>query len=275
MSLKGKQEHSSRNSMKMTNNDSNNLQFPWKLHLLLKECEANGNNSIISWLPDGISLKAHDKDKFANLIMPKYFSSNKYKSFQRNLNLWGFHTERKEPNKGAIFHPCFIRGQPEGCHLMERIKIKRGSTSWKPTTPEEFSGSSISRNRSACSQDSATTSSVLSDSHGKSLLSLAGSHFTLPPLGNHFGHLSPPLSAFQMYPQILTRFSMSQSSDRQLLQQLNSTGPQLLLTGRKSLEQQRLERLRASSILTSTLIASGCINDPRLGGPSRGSSAGF
>jgi hypothetical protein len=105
--------------------DSNNLQFPWKLHLLLSETARNEHHAIVSWLPDGTTFKVHNKGKFATEVMPQYFSSNKYKSFQRNLNLWCFQTETKVPNRGSIFHPCFVRGRPEQCHLMKRVKIKK------------------------------------------------------------------------------------------------------------------------------------------------------
>lgn len=113
--------------------DSNNVQFPWKLHLLLRNAAENDfEEAAISWLPGGVAFKVHDKKKFAEEIMPKYFSSNKFKSFQRNLNLWGFHTQTKEPNRGAIHHPYFLRGQTDRCHLMKRVKIKKGQADERP-----------------------------------------------------------------------------------------------------------------------------------------------
>lgn len=107
--------------------DSSNVQFPWKLHLLLRDADESDFEEAISWLPGGVAFQVHDKKKFAEEIMPKYFSSNKFKSFQRNLNLWGFHTQTKEPNRGAIHHPLFLRGQADRCHLMKRVKIKKGT----------------------------------------------------------------------------------------------------------------------------------------------------
>lgn len=81
------------------------LRFPWKLHLLLERCEyehqqklaacvAEGTspNSIpdmpISWLPDGKSFKVHDKERFVREVMPSFFGTQSFKTFQRNLNLW-------------------------------------------------------------------------------------------------------------------------------------------------------------------------------------------
>jgi hypothetical protein len=128
----------------------NYIQFPWKLHILLEEAKSNGTSGIISWLPTGNAFKVHDKIKFAELVMPKYFQSNKYKSFQRNLNLWCFQTLTREPNKGAIFHPYFIRGYPDQCHLMRRIKVKKNSMSQKISLSELRSSSSPA-SMSSCS----------------------------------------------------------------------------------------------------------------------------
>mmetsp|Transcript_16345 Transcript_16345/g.23053 ORF Transcript_16345/g.23053 Transcript_16345/m.23053 type:complete len:107 (-) Transcript_16345:1594-1914(-) len=78
-----------------------NMKFPMNLHLLLQNAELKGVSHIISWLSDGRSFKVHNKEKFSKFIMPKYFTASKYKSFQRSLNLWGFDTASKGPNKGV------------------------------------------------------------------------------------------------------------------------------------------------------------------------------
>jgi hypothetical protein len=56
--------------------------------------------------------------------MPKYFDKTKYKSFQRQLNMWGFDRVGSGPYKGAYLHSCFVRGQPQLCEQMQRTKIK-------------------------------------------------------------------------------------------------------------------------------------------------------
>jgi hypothetical protein len=100
------------------------LQFPWKLHLLLESVEKGGQSHIISWLPDGNSFRVHDKQMFTQEIMQTFFGTSKYKSFQRSLNLWGFQTAKKGPDKGSISNSFFKRGLPDLCQGMERIKIK-------------------------------------------------------------------------------------------------------------------------------------------------------
>jgi hypothetical protein len=103
-------------------------RFPWKLHQLLKSTEKSGHDHIISWLPDGESFKVHDKKNFTNEVLPLFFGTNKYQSFQRNLNLWGYTTMSKGPEKGTCSHPKFKRGLPQLCHGMERKAIKGYAT---------------------------------------------------------------------------------------------------------------------------------------------------
>jgi hypothetical protein len=113
------------------------LQFPWKLHVLFEQVEKRGHSHIISWLPDGKSFKVHDRYAFTNQIMPIFFGSSKYKTFQRNLNLWGFQTVSKGPYKGVCSHEFFVRGMPTLCSSMKRVCIKGGDTSNNNNRPSK------------------------------------------------------------------------------------------------------------------------------------------
>ena len=97
--------------------------FPRKLRLLLEHSE-NTNNRIISWFPDGKSFRVHQKENFTGLVMPEFFHPSTYKSFERNLTMWGFRTVSKGPIKGALYHPSFQRGKPQLCQTMNRAKAK-------------------------------------------------------------------------------------------------------------------------------------------------------
>jgi hypothetical protein len=121
--------------------ERSNAQFPWKLHELLTQAEKNGNDAIISWLPGTDAFKVHNKQKFATEILPAYFNATKYKSFQRNLNLWGFETITEGPNKGGCYHKLFLRDDREKCHYMTRQKVK-GNKATKPESPSLGSKSS-------------------------------------------------------------------------------------------------------------------------------------
>jgi len=100
------------------------IPFPWKLHRILDEADAKGFNDVISWVPSENGFKVHKTKVFDDEIMPKYFDKTKYKSFQRQLNMWGFDRVGSGPYKGAYLHSCFVRGQPQLCESMQRTKIK-------------------------------------------------------------------------------------------------------------------------------------------------------
>jgi hypothetical protein len=60
--------------------------------------------------------------------VPKYFKHTRYKSFQRQLNLWGFKRVTSGHEKNAVHHEHFRRGSPELCNHMIRVKIKGETT---------------------------------------------------------------------------------------------------------------------------------------------------
>ena len=72
-------------------------QFPRRLYEML-ECESNvlpdRNNAfqhplkqVIQWSESGRAFQITDVSLFSNQILPKYFRTSKFSSFQRNLNL--------------------------------------------------------------------------------------------------------------------------------------------------------------------------------------------
>jgi hypothetical protein len=94
--------------------------FPVKLMKLIHAAEVGGKTDVISWLGDGTKFKVHDKNRFSADIMPHYFASSSYKSFQRSKNLWGFQTVSKGVHKGECSHPLFVRGDITSCRKMVR-----------------------------------------------------------------------------------------------------------------------------------------------------------
>ncbi len=108
-------------------------QFPFKLHQILDDAEQYGFAHTIAWMDDGESFKVYDKDRLEQEIMPRYFTSGKFKSFQRSLNLWGFACGK---NEGSVLpscssrrcHPLFQRGRPYLCQGMRRTRVKKPGT---------------------------------------------------------------------------------------------------------------------------------------------------
>lgn len=97
--------------------------FPFKLFRILEESEREGNDSIISFIgDDGVLFLVHQPKKFVSDIMPRYFSTSRIPSFQRQLNLYGFQRISQGPNRGAYFHPSkfFVKGRKDLCKLIVR-----------------------------------------------------------------------------------------------------------------------------------------------------------
>jgi hypothetical protein len=107
---------------------NNCIPFPWKLHEMLSCAKTEDFESVVSWLPDGNSFKVHDQDEFVSNILPAYLENQtKYKSFQRQLNLWGFERILHGDWKGGYYHKDFVKGQESHCQRLTRQKVKRKS----------------------------------------------------------------------------------------------------------------------------------------------------
>ena len=92
---------------------------------MLEEKAATGDESIVSWQPHGKAFRVHQPNAFTSIIMPQYFKQQKkYKSFQRQLNIYGFQRIGKGLDAGAYFHPMFIRNQKSMSLRMSCQKIK-------------------------------------------------------------------------------------------------------------------------------------------------------
>lgn len=100
------------------------FQFPWKLYEMLERSDQDDFSRMVSWMPGDSSFKVHDADNFVKLVMPRFFKQTKYKSFQRQLNLYGFIRVDTGPNKGGYRHPNFIKGRKDLLAMINRIKIK-------------------------------------------------------------------------------------------------------------------------------------------------------
>jgi len=76
--------------------------FPWRLHEMLEATENSPEESqIVSWLPpDYKTFKVHNSQEFTTKIIPSWFKHKCYKSFQRQLHLYGFRRIQKGPRKG-------------------------------------------------------------------------------------------------------------------------------------------------------------------------------
>ncbi|KAL7545008.1 hypothetical protein ACHAWF_008377 [Thalassiosira exigua] len=85
--------------------------FPEVLHDIISNPEYS---LIVAWLLDGKAFRIYDREKFAEIIMPKHFQGSKFSSFARRLKRWRFERMGKGPlEAGAYHHPDFNREEPQ------------------------------------------------------------------------------------------------------------------------------------------------------------------
>lgn len=87
--------------------------FPYKLHELLGEMQANAHlSSIISWMPSGNAFKIHQPELFEVVLLQKYFPrQTQINSFKRQLLYYGF----DNLGDGIFAHPCFLKDKRHLC----------------------------------------------------------------------------------------------------------------------------------------------------------------
>ena len=121
-----------------TNNSKDGL-FPEKLYDLLEYADQVGlASSIISWTNEGKAFEVYDREQLVNTLLPLFFGQTKYKSFERQLNMWSFdrivtstvNGKQITTNKTFFRHPYFIRGQLKT--LMMKHNFCRDSFKRKP-----------------------------------------------------------------------------------------------------------------------------------------------
>ena len=92
-------------------------------------------SSIIQWNPHGRSFIINDRKLLQEFVLSHYFSSNNYNSFNRQLNIYGFHHLSGERDNGSYYSPYFLRTRPDLVHLMKRNCAK--DTGYKPISRPE------------------------------------------------------------------------------------------------------------------------------------------
>ena len=68
------------------------LTFPFRLHSMLEEAERTGNESILSWHPNGKEFR----------VLKAHFEPEKYKTMLRQFKLYGFECRERGPFTGPL-----------------------------------------------------------------------------------------------------------------------------------------------------------------------------
>jgi hypothetical protein len=148
------------------------IPFPRKLHAMLERSDQEGFDHIVSWLPSGNGFKVHDSKAFVETVLPKFFRQTKYKSFQRQCNIWGFERLLTGPHKGGYTHVNLVRGKTNLCSRMKRQKIKGNGIIEAGTVAVAVTGtttSAVKNNRRTFSTRSISITSLCSCSSNNSV----------------------------------------------------------------------------------------------------------
>jgi hypothetical protein len=110
---------------------------------MLEEMATVGEEYIVSWQPHGKAFRVHLPEVFARTVMPRYFKQTKYKSFMRQIQIYGFRRIRDGEDKGAYFHSKFIRNNSASMSLLPGItnqKIKGKNNKGKNNNKSSSAG---------------------------------------------------------------------------------------------------------------------------------------
>jgi len=97
--------------------------FPVKLFKLLELADLQKPDlaSIISWHSHGRCFRVHNPKKAEEFILHRFFNQNRYSSFRRQLDLWGFkRLTQNGADSGAYYHEMFLRSKPFLCRSIGR-----------------------------------------------------------------------------------------------------------------------------------------------------------
>lgn len=91
--------------------------FPGKLMTMLESAEIEKYDHIVAWTANGSGFRVKDKDLFVQKVCSAYYKLKRFRSFERQLNFWGFIRDGKYTTTWN--HPIFRRGDPKSLMQME------------------------------------------------------------------------------------------------------------------------------------------------------------
>lgn len=174
------------------------LNFAQRLMELLEKEDVR---PILHWMEDGRRICIEDPVKFAEEVMPKYFSDTKYKSFMVRMKRWGFKTVTPKRTVGpAKILECelFRRDRPDFCLLMgderrvDRINVAKSLTTKVDEQPESKPAPSAARSSFIPDSEGLLSSEYAAMQHQLELQNIARYQM----LGRFHDGISPTRSVF-------------------------------------------------------------------------------
>lgn len=93
--------------------------FPFKLHEMLKKHEFE---DMVAWQPHGRCFMIRKVEQFVEDVLPRFFNQSKFRSFQRQLNMYGFRRLRRGVDRGGYYHELFLKGREDLCRRLIRSR---------------------------------------------------------------------------------------------------------------------------------------------------------
>jgi hypothetical protein len=145
--------------------------FPKKLYNLLENAETEGYDHLIRWSADGQSFKIHDngRDKAIIAILKQNFNQTRFKSFLRQLQLYGFERQFTGQSRGECSHPMFVRGRIDLLHKKSVEEFQDAAngtiklTACPPSAEKMISNSTINEASSSSSSSASAVSTTTTE----------------------------------------------------------------------------------------------------------------
>ena len=106
---------------------TNAAPIPLFLLKLVDLLENSDYQQYVQWSDNGRSFTVLNQEGFSKIVLPKYFKHNKFTSFVRQLNLYGFrkitplnHGLFQQEEQVEFKQPFFVRGKVNLLHLIKR-----------------------------------------------------------------------------------------------------------------------------------------------------------
>eukprot|EP00934_Nitzschia_sp_Nitz4_P007270 Nitzschia sp. Nitz4//scaffold22_size323478//177028//177804//NITZ4_000545-RA/size323478-processed-gene-0.469-mRNA-1//-1//CDS//3329543049//7260//frame0 len=157
---------------KIQSRGSASVQFPGKLHDLMTYTDRQGLDHIISWVQNGTALMVHNPEKLLEILPMFGFGQTKYRSFQRQLNMWHWERIVDGPYKGAWRHPYFVRGNKTLCRFMSRHLFSNNSSVSPSDSPIHINKGDFPSSINLASSLSMSFPSLAADSFAKDMMNI-------------------------------------------------------------------------------------------------------
>jgi len=114
--------------------------FPAKMHAILSRPDLS---DIVAWMPHGRSWRVLKPREFEVKIIPTYFEHQKFSSFIRQANGWGFRRITQGRDRNSYYHELFLRSLPHLCKKMKRPGVSKKAVADPDHEPDFYKISEV------------------------------------------------------------------------------------------------------------------------------------